>query len=107
MKMRANKIICFAVGAGAVVAVGGFGDNQRRIDIDATLVARVVANLLSGSLDVAFSNTIDFPQGQALEQASWGGKIEYWPGLPRYIEYQGRDWGNTSSAATVRRSKAE
>jgi peptide/nickel transport system substrate-binding protein len=67
----------------------------------------IVANLLSGNLDTSFSTTIGFPQGQALEQAGWNGQVEYWPGLPRYLEYQGRDWGNTQQVvfdARVRRA---
>lgn len=60
----------------------------------------IVANLLSGSIDVSFSPFIGFPQGQALEQGGWSGKVEYWAesGLPRFLEFQGRDWGNTQRA---------
>jgi peptide/nickel transport system substrate-binding protein len=58
----------------------------------------IVANLLSGSVDMAFSGNIGFPQGQALEQAGWDGKVDYWPGNPRYLEFQGRDWGDTVQA---------
>jgi peptide/nickel transport system substrate-binding protein len=60
----------------------------------------IVANLLSGAVDMAFSGNIGFPQGQSLEQAGWGGKIEYWEGNPRYLEYQGRDWGDTVPAVS-------
>jgi peptide/nickel transport system substrate-binding protein len=58
----------------------------------------IVANLLSGGIDFSMSPFIGFSQGQALEQAGFSGKTEYWPGLPRYLEYQGRDWGNTQRA---------
>jgi peptide/nickel transport system substrate-binding protein len=54
----------------------------------------IVANLLSASVDVAFTIHIGFPQGQALEQAGWNGKVEYWDGNPRIVEFQARDWGN-------------
>ncbi|HZT08842.1 MAG TPA: peptide ABC transporter substrate-binding protein [Chloroflexota bacterium] len=58
----------------------------------------VVATLLGGAADVAFNLTIGFPQAQALEQANWNGKIEYWEGNPRIIEFQSRDWGDTQRA---------
>lgn len=58
----------------------------------------IVANLLSGGVDVSVSPYIGFTHGQALEQAGWSGRVEYWPGLPRFLEYQGRDWGNTQRA---------
>ncbi len=58
----------------------------------------IVANLLSGGVDVAYSGNIGFSQGQALEQAGWGGKISYVEGNPRYLEFQGRDWGDTVQA---------
>ncbi len=58
----------------------------------------IVANLLSGTIDVAYSGNIGFSQGQALEQAGWGGKVEYVPGNPRFMEFQGRDWGDTVQA---------
>jgi peptide/nickel transport system substrate-binding protein len=58
----------------------------------------IVANLLSGGIDMAFSGNIGFPQGQALEQAGWGGKVSYVEGNPRFLEYQGRDWGDTVPA---------
>ena len=58
----------------------------------------IVANLLSQSVDLSFSINIGFPQGQALEQASWNGKVEYWDGNPRIVEFQARDWGNIQRA---------
>jgi peptide/nickel transport system substrate-binding protein len=58
----------------------------------------VVANLLAGTADVAFHSTIGFPQNEALEQAAWSGKVEYWRGNPRWIEFQTRDWGNLQRA---------
>jgi peptide/nickel transport system substrate-binding protein len=58
----------------------------------------IVANLLSGAVDVAYSVSIGFPQGQALEQARWSGKVDYWQGNPRIVEWQGRDWGDTQKA---------
>jgi peptide/nickel transport system substrate-binding protein len=58
----------------------------------------IVANLLGQNVDVSFSINIGFPQGQALEQAGWNGKVEYWAGNPRIIEFQPRDWGNTQRA---------
>ena len=67
----------------------------------------IVANLLSGGVHSSLSPYIGFPHGQALEQASWSGKVEYWPGLPRYLEYQGRDWGDTQRVvfdARIRRA---
>src|SRR5581483_1442625 len=67
----------------------------------------IVANLLSGTLDVAYSGNIGFSQGQALEQAGWSGKVTYVEGNPRFLEFQGRDWGDTVQAvfdARVRRA---
>jgi peptide/nickel transport system substrate-binding protein len=67
----------------------------------------IVANLLSGGVHASLSPYIGFPHAQALEQAAWNGKLEYWPGLPRYLEYQGRDWGDTQRAvfdARIRRA---
>jgi peptide/nickel transport system substrate-binding protein len=58
----------------------------------------IVANLLSGNVDAAFSVSIGFPQGQALEQAGWSGKVDYWLGNPRIVEFQGRDWGDTQKS---------
>jgi peptide/nickel transport system substrate-binding protein len=60
----------------------------------------IVANLLSGSLDMAFASNIGFPQAKALEESSWSGTILYWPGNPRYLEFQGRDWGDTVRAVS-------
>ncbi len=54
----------------------------------------IVANLLSNAVDMAFSINISFPQGQALEQGGFDGKVEYWDGNPRILEFQARDWGN-------------
>ncbi len=54
----------------------------------------IVANLLGHTVDVSYSISIGFPQGQALEQAGWNGKVEYWNGNPRILEFQTRDWGN-------------
>src|SRR5207248_1550389 len=58
----------------------------------------VVANLLSRTIDVSFSQAIGFPQGQALEQAAWDGKVEYKPLSPRILEFQTRDWGSLLKA---------
>jgi len=58
----------------------------------------IVANLLAGSVDIAFHSSIAFAQGQALEEAGWSGTIEYWRGNPRFIEFQQRDWGNQQRA---------
>src|SRR5581483_9686824 len=87
-----------------VLGKPGLDEIRVRFLADANMI---VANLLSGNLDMSFSTTIGFPQGEALEQTGWNGTVEYWPGLPRYIEYQGRDWGNTQPAvfdARVRRA---
>jgi peptide/nickel transport system substrate-binding protein len=54
----------------------------------------IVANLLSKAVDMAFTINISFPQGQALEQGGFDGKVEYWYGNPRILEFQARDWGN-------------
>lgn len=68
----------------------------------------IVANLLGGSADVAYSISIGFPQGQALEEVGWSGRVEYYPeGSPRYLEFQQRDWGDTQPVvfdARVRRA---
>lgn len=67
----------------------------------------IVANLLSGTADAAFHSSIGFPQNQSLEQAGWQGTVEYWPGNPRWLEFQTRDWGNLQRAvldARVRRA---
>jgi peptide/nickel transport system substrate-binding protein len=58
----------------------------------------VVANLLSHTVDVAYSATINYPQGETLQQNEWAGKVEYYMGTPRYIHFQMRDWGNTQLA---------
>ncbi len=58
----------------------------------------VVANLLSGSADVAFHSTIGYSQNQALEGAGWDGVTEYWRGNPRFLEFQAREWPNTQRA---------
>jgi peptide/nickel transport system substrate-binding protein len=58
----------------------------------------VVANLLGGTVDVSFSQAIGFPQGQALEQAAWSGKVEYKPLSPRILEFQTKDWGSPLKA---------
>jgi len=49
-----------------------------------------------GAVDVAYSATINYPQGETLQQNDWAGKVEYYMGTPRYIHFQMRDWGNTS-----------
>jgi peptide/nickel transport system substrate-binding protein len=58
----------------------------------------VVANLLSGSVDMAYSATIAYPQGETLQQQGWAGNVDYSPGIPRYVHFQMRDWGNTQLA---------
>jgi len=58
----------------------------------------VVANLMSGDVDMAYSATISYPQGETLQQTGWAGNVEYSPGLPRYAHFQMRDWGNTQTA---------
>jgi peptide/nickel transport system substrate-binding protein len=58
----------------------------------------IVANLLSGAIDIGFHSSIGFPQGQSLEQAGWSGTVEFWRGNPRYFEFQTRDWGNLQNA---------
>jgi peptide/nickel transport system substrate-binding protein len=58
----------------------------------------VVANLLGRTADVAFTQTIGFPQGQALEQSGWDGKVSYRPHNPRIVEFQMRDWGHPQRA---------
>lgn len=54
----------------------------------------ITANLLGHTADVAFSESIGFPQGQSLEQAGWDGKVQYLPRSPRIVEFQTRDWGH-------------
>jgi peptide/nickel transport system substrate-binding protein len=80
----------------------GFALGKPKID---TLVVKfitdantIVANLLSGTIDIAFHSSIGFPQNQSLEQAGWPGTLEYWRGNPRYLEFQQRDWGNLQRA---------
>jgi peptide/nickel transport system substrate-binding protein len=87
--------IAFRAHQGFVLGKPGVDEIRVRFIGDANTI---VANLLSGGIDVSFSVNIGFPQGQAMEQAGWNGKVEYWPGLPRYLEYQGRNWGNTQQA---------
>src|SRR5581483_4547501 len=58
----------------------------------------VVANMLSGEIDTAFFAAIGFPQNLALEQAGFNGKVEYWAGQARFLEFQQRDWGNLQKA---------
>ena len=58
----------------------------------------IVANLLAGSIDVAFHSSIAFAQAQALEEGGWSGTIEYWRGNPRFLEFQMRDWGHQQKA---------
>jgi peptide/nickel transport system substrate-binding protein len=87
--------IVFKAYDGFVLGKPGVDEVRARFIGDANTI---VANLLSGSVDVAYSVSIGYPQGQALEQAGWSGKVEYWPGNPRYLEYQGRDWGETVKA---------
>jgi peptide/nickel transport system substrate-binding protein len=57
-------------------------------------VNTVIANLLSGTVDVGIAGQMSFEQNQALEQTGWPGHIEIWKGIPRYLEFQARDWGN-------------
>jgi peptide/nickel transport system substrate-binding protein len=58
----------------------------------------VVANLLSGTVDMAYSATIAYPQGETLQQSDWPGNVQFSLGAPRYIHFQMRDWGNTQRA---------
>jgi peptide/nickel transport system substrate-binding protein len=72
-------------------------------------VNTVVANLLSGAVDVGISGHIGFEQNRALEQSGWNGRAEYWAGNPRFLEFQTRDWGNLQRAVLdirVRRAMA-
>jgi peptide/nickel transport system substrate-binding protein len=84
--------IVFEAYEGFVLGKPGLDEIRVRFMGDANTI---VANLLSGGLDMAFSGNIGFPQSQALEQSGWSGKVYYWGGNPRYLEYQGRDWGDT------------
>jgi peptide/nickel transport system substrate-binding protein len=58
----------------------------------------IVANLLAGTVDLAYHANIGFHQNQALEQAGFDGATEYWRGTPRFLEFQMRDWGNHQKA---------
>jgi peptide/nickel transport system substrate-binding protein len=58
----------------------------------------IVANMLGGTVDVAFHSSIGYSQNQALEQAGWTGATEYWQGNPRYLQFQTRDFGNIQKA---------
>jgi peptide/nickel transport system substrate-binding protein len=87
--------IAFHAHEGFVLGKPGIDEVRVRFIGDANTI---VANLLSGGVDTSFSPFIGLPQAQALEQAGWKGKIEYWPGLPRLLEFQGRDWPNTQRA---------
>jgi peptide/nickel transport system substrate-binding protein len=58
----------------------------------------IVANLLGGAVDLSFYSSLGLSQGQALQEARWPGKVEYWPGLTDYLEFQTRDWGNLQRA---------
>lgn len=69
----------------------------------------VVANLLSGTVDVGISGHLSLAQTSALEQASWRGQSVYWRGNPRFLEFQTRDWGDLHPAvldSRVRRAAA-
>lgn len=58
----------------------------------------IVANLLGGAVDLSFYSSVGLAQAQALEAAGWSGRVEYWPGLTNYLEFQTRDWGNLQRA---------
>src|SRR5262249_2683200 len=58
----------------------------------------IVAGLLGGHLDMAFVPHIGFNQGQAIQASGWVGKVDYWLNSPRFLEFQGRDWGNFQAA---------
>lgn len=58
----------------------------------------VVANFLSGAVDMAFGATITYPQAATLQQNNWPGKLNFSAGNPRYVHFQMRDWGNTQRA---------
>jgi len=69
----------------------------------------VLANLLSGAVDVGISGQLSLAQTAALEQSGWGGRTEYWSGIPRFLEFQTRDWGDLRSEVLdvrVRRAAA-
>jgi peptide/nickel transport system substrate-binding protein len=63
----------------------------------------IVANMLSGTVDIAFHSSIGFSQNQALQTAGWTGTLEYWQGNPRFLEFQTRDWGNLAKPVLDRR----
>jgi peptide/nickel transport system substrate-binding protein len=54
----------------------------------------VMANLLSGTVDLGISGLLSLAQTTAIEQSGWGGRTEYWRGIPRFFEFQTRDWGD-------------
>jgi peptide/nickel transport system substrate-binding protein len=54
----------------------------------------VLANLLGGTVDVGISGQLSMAQTVALEQSGWSGRTEYWAGIPRFLEFQTRDWGD-------------
>jgi peptide/nickel transport system substrate-binding protein len=54
----------------------------------------VMANLLSGNVDLGISGLLSLAQTTAMEQSGWGGRTEYWSGIPRFLEFQTRDWGD-------------
>jgi peptide/nickel transport system substrate-binding protein len=58
----------------------------------------VVANLLSGGVDMAYSATIAYPQGETLQNSDWPGTVQFFQGAPRYVHFQMRDWGNSQLA---------
>ncbi len=87
--------IVFAAYDGFVLGKPGLDEIRVRFIGDTNTI---VANLMSGNVDVSFSVSIGFPQGQALEQAGWPGNVLYWQGNPRIVEFQGRDWGDTQRA---------
>ncbi len=60
----------------------------------------ITASLLGNQADIAFSESIGFPQGQALEGAWSDGKVTYRPRNPRILEFQTRDWGQTQRAVS-------
>jgi peptide/nickel transport system substrate-binding protein len=87
--------IVFKAYDGFVLGKPGLDEIRVRFMGDANTI---VANLLSGGLDMAFASNIGFTQAQALEGSGWSGTISYWPGNPRYLEFQGRDWEDTVRA---------
>jgi peptide/nickel transport system substrate-binding protein len=87
--------IVFQAYEGFVLGKPGVDEVRVRFMGDANTI---VANILAGDLDMAFSGNIGYPQAQALEQSDWKGKVIYDPGNPRFFEFQGRDWGDTVKA---------